>query len=114
MKLMILHLSGIINAIMQDDQLPNFMLVIFSKEMIANITATISTTKLVRNFLGNIKGKWALYITGVVGLGIGIVQYWADYGYISIIIGLSAGLVSAGVFKGAKLVGKNIKKKKKK
>ena len=98
----------------QEPEIPAFLSVVFSEEIIANVMAIIAITKVFRNFLGDIKGKWALYLTGFVGLAIGIIQYWEAYGILSILIGLLAGGISAGVFKGTKFFGKKVLKVEKK
>jgi len=92
---------------------PGFLELIVSKDMVIAIGSIVTATKFIRSMLGNIKGKWALYLTGLVSVVYGIFQYWDDYGYMSILIGLIAGAASAGFFRGFKLVGKKVKLEKK-
>lgn len=90
--------------------LPEFFEIIFGQEFIVMLTATIATTKIFRNALGTIKGAPAVILTMVISIAVGEFTYlqllgWAMAGFIGVI----AGAVSAGLFKGTKLLGKLIK-----
>lgn len=84
---------------------------IFSAELVEAIAAIITLTKLIRSSLGNIKGQVAVYITMAISLGVGYVQFQDTYGVlVSLGLGLLAGIVSAGIYKGTKTLGKKVVK----
>ena len=69
----------------------------------------MATTKLFRNTLGTIKGTTALVLTFVVGLVVGEFTFLTTDGPLyGGFIGLVSGAVAAGVFKGTKLIGKQV------
>ena len=87
--------------------MPDLFETIFSAEMLAAITAIVTATKLLRNVV-NVKGTPAIIVTGAVSLFYSFVQYSADGIMYAVVVGLTAFAVSAGVFKGTKLLGKKV------
>lgn len=78
-----------------------------SGELHAMVPVIIGSTKVLRNALGTVKGKYAVVVTLGCSVVTGIFFFSADVGYLfSGIGGLVAGLEGAGVFALSKFVGK--------
>lgn len=57
------------------ETVPDFYKDVFSRDLLAAISAVIAITKLARNAFGDIKGTPALVITFVVAIAYGFFQY---------------------------------------
>ena len=98
-----------VTALFAQEEIPPFYERIFSAELLGYIAAVVATTKLIRNFLGDIKGFLAVVLTVAIGTAIGEFQLGIIGGQghlIGISAGLAGGLAVAGVFKLTKLAGK--------
>ena len=82
---------------------------IFSEGLQLLIPPIIVIMKLIRSVLGNIKGKYALWITLAIALAVGEVQHMNDLGWLFAgIAGLLAGVEAAGIYRLTKVIGKNV------
>lgn len=105
--------SAILLVAMQqtDPEIPGFFSTFFSEKLIGAVGATIAASKTFRNLLGNVKGTPALILTLVISIAVGEFTYYQSEGwFFGGLAGIGAGLIAAGVFKGAKLFGKNVVK----
>lgn len=108
---MITYFACLLLFQVDDPEIPGFFAVVFSQELLGSVVAVIATSKVFRNMLGNIKGVLALILTLLISLAVGEFMFFQAQGWLLAgFYGLLAGLVSAGVFKGTKLFGKNVVK----
>jgi len=84
---------------------------LFSAELQALVLTIVGATKVFRNFLGKIKGIYAIGATVLVSIVIGEVMFFSELGWLFAGLGgLFAGLESAGLFVLSKFVGKKVVK----
>ena len=91
--------------------LSGFVAFLFSAELQAIVLTVIGATKVFRNFLGKIKGYYAIGATVLVSIVVGEVMFLGELGWLFAGLGgLFAGLESAGLFVLSKFVGKKVVK----
>lgn len=92
-------------------ELSGFIAFLFSVELQAIVLTVIGATKVFRNFLGKIKGYYAIGATVAVSIVVGEVMFLNELGWLFAGLGgLFAGLESAGLFVLSKFVGKKVVK----
>lgn len=92
-----------------EEPLPNFYGLLFSEQMLLAIGMVIAVTKNIRNIIG-LKGKWAVVITFLVSMLYGFIQFQSTGIEYALGVGLFAFFGAAGIFKGTKLIGHQLKK----
>jgi len=91
--------------------LSEFIGFLFSAELQAIVLTVIGATKVFRNFLGKIKGYYAIGATVLVSIVVGEVMFLKELGWLFAGLGgLAAGLESAVGFSISKFVGKKVVK----